>query len=219
MLPGPDQVIACPNCRGLARYFTLRSGNTFGARVWTDGKQVAPMLPRPPAVVKCLHCAKCYWLEDAEKIGEVGDWENSDQPVNPEWVNAEHVEEPTVLEYDAAIRAGLARDRTQERSLRILAWWRGNDPLRGDNEVPPDPPDPETFKAFRDNLEALVDLLDNDENDLLMKAEALRELGRFSEASRILNSVTSREFREVVRQLRERCECRDPQLSELSLEH
>ena len=37
MMPGPDQIIACPNCKGLARYMTLASGNTLDARVWTDG--------------------------------------------------------------------------------------------------------------------------------------------------------------------------------------
>jgi hypothetical protein len=44
MLPGPDQIVACPNCQGLEKYGTLVSGNTFAARVWTDGRQVAPML-------------------------------------------------------------------------------------------------------------------------------------------------------------------------------
>jgi hypothetical protein len=57
MLAGPDQIVACPHCKALAKYMTLMSGNTFGARVWTDGKQDAPMLPHPPAVVKCRQCA------------------------------------------------------------------------------------------------------------------------------------------------------------------
>src|SRR5690349_16185490 len=72
MTPGPDQIVACPHCQGLAKYLTLMSGNTFDARVWTDGKRIAPMLPQPPPVVKCRHCARCYWLADAKKIGTVG---------------------------------------------------------------------------------------------------------------------------------------------------
>ena len=32
MIPGPDQIIACPQCKGLAKYMRLESGNTFGAR-------------------------------------------------------------------------------------------------------------------------------------------------------------------------------------------
>jgi hypothetical protein len=71
MLPGPDQIIACPKCQALAKYMTLRSGNTFGARLWTDGKRAAPMLPLPPEVVKCQHCGECYWLEAADKVGRL----------------------------------------------------------------------------------------------------------------------------------------------------
>jgi len=33
------------------------------------GRQVAPMLPQPPAVVTCEICAECYWLKDAREIG------------------------------------------------------------------------------------------------------------------------------------------------------
>lgn len=71
MLPGPDQIIACPSCKGLAKYETLKSGNTFGDRVWTDGKRHAPMLPQPPAVVRCLRCNGMYWLSEAREIGTV----------------------------------------------------------------------------------------------------------------------------------------------------
>jgi hypothetical protein len=38
MLPVPDQIVACRNCPGLEKYGTLVSGNTLGARVWTDGR-------------------------------------------------------------------------------------------------------------------------------------------------------------------------------------
>jgi hypothetical protein len=56
MFPGPDNVIECPNCKAFGWYPTLLSGNTFGARRWTDSRMVAPMLPRPPAVTKGDEC-------------------------------------------------------------------------------------------------------------------------------------------------------------------
>ena len=74
MIPGPDVVVAYPRCGGLARYETLLSGNTLGARVWTDGKVEAPMLPRPPEVVRCGHCGGYYWLRQAEKVGYLKQW-------------------------------------------------------------------------------------------------------------------------------------------------
>ena len=68
---GPNQIVACPHCGALAHYRTLVSGNTLGAEGWTDGRQYAPMMVEPPAVVKCHACARCYWLADAKEVGVV----------------------------------------------------------------------------------------------------------------------------------------------------
>jgi hypothetical protein len=85
MVPGPDQIIACPKCKGLAYYITLKSGNTIDARVWTDGKMIAPMFLRPPTVVKCHRCAESYWRADAENIGILDRWRGAGEHVNPAW--------------------------------------------------------------------------------------------------------------------------------------
>src|SRR4051794_2450587 len=115
MILGPDQIVACPHCHGLAKYTTLGAGNTFGALVWTDGKQFAPMLPRPPAVVKCGHCSRCYWLADAEKVGTLGpSWGGEDGPADPSWDDAAEVEEPNEEEYYSAIEGEIAKDRKRE---------------------------------------------------------------------------------------------------------
>ena len=45
MLPGPQKAIYCPYCEQVLSYQTLSSGNTCGATRWSDGKQVAPMMP------------------------------------------------------------------------------------------------------------------------------------------------------------------------------
>ncbi|MGK2953559.1 MAG: hypothetical protein ACSLEZ_14410, partial [Thiobacillus sp.] len=60
MISGPDQIIACPKCKGLSKYMTLSSGNGFGARIWSDGRQYAPMCHGLPPVVKCHHCGEIY---------------------------------------------------------------------------------------------------------------------------------------------------------------
>ena len=219
MLPGPDQIIACPHCKGLTKYFTLISGNTFGARVWTDGKQVAPMLPRPPAVVKCHHCGKFYWLTDARKIGTVGQFPEQGGKINPTWLAAQEVKELTESEYYSALAGKLAKDQRQEKLLRILAWWRGNDVFRnaprplGDAVVA-------VSSAFRENLKALVILLDDqNENDRIMKTEILRELGEFESVKEILRSVTSGEFDAVVSQLLSLCESKDSCVRELQFKN
>ena len=48
-----------------------------------------------------------------------------------------------------------------------------------------------------------------DQNDLLMRAEVLRELGEFESAKEVLSRVTATEYTAVVHQLRSLCETRD----------
>ena len=70
MLPGPNQIVACPHCEALAQYETLTSGNTFGARVWTDGKQIAPMLG---SIAICVG----WLLPEGSVPGSLGRWNSS----------------------------------------------------------------------------------------------------------------------------------------------
>lgn len=216
MIPGEYQVVACPHCQGLAKYMTLTSGNTIGARLWSDGKEEAPMLPRPPAVVRCRHCAECYWLADAEKVGSLDPWNDEERPANPVWDAAQEVEAPTEEEYYRALRKNLAKDRQQERNLRVLAWWRRNDAFRDDSEAGAMAPMP---SPCRENLEALAGLLqEDDENDCIMRAEVFRELGEFDSARQILSRLTSSECAEVVRQLAALCDRGDACVRELHLD-
>ena len=136
MLPGPDKIVACPSCKGLAKYGTVMSGNTFGMRVWTDGKNIAPMLPSPPAVVKCFRCGELYWLSEADEIGTFDRWSEYDPQLDPEWAAADPVQEPMEEDYYPAIARGLAKTPQQEKFLRILAWWRSNDIFRDRPEAP-----------------------------------------------------------------------------------
>jgi len=215
MIPGPDQIIACPKCKGLARYMTLASGNTLDARVWTDGKMIASMLPLPPTVVKCHNCAELYWRADAERVGTVDRCRAVGEQVNPAWADAPKVEEPTEAEYYQALEKGLAKNAKQERVLRILAWRRKNDafrdkPLKGAQGISDGP------EEWRRNLEALARLLtEEDVNDCLMKAEVLRELGKFESAKQVLSRATSTDSAAVVRQLRSLCDAGDRCVREL----
>jgi len=213
MKPGPDQIISCPHCKGIAKYRTLTSGNTLGATFWSDGKKVFPMLALPPAVIKCQHCEKSYWLTDAEKVGTVKLRGEEDQKAHPEWTAAKQIEEPTEGDYYSAIEANLAKDRGQEKLLRILAWWRRNDAHRTQEEIKVSVSD-----TCRENLEALLRLIDqeNDE-DRLMKGEVLRELGQFEDAKQVLNSVASAKHAYIVRQIISLCANKESRVSKFQL--
>ncbi len=211
MLPGPNQIIACPHCRGLSKNSTLMSGNTFGARVWTDGKQIAPMLPKSPLVVKCIHCSDFYWLAEGKVVGTQS-WD--DQEVNPAWKTLDWPQELTEEEFYLSIDKSMALNLIQERTLRVLAWWRRNDDFR---DIPPEQKSiiPNT-EACKKNLQALARLLEEgDENDCLMRAEVHRELGDFISAKQILATISSAKFTAVAFQLRTLCDSGDTCVREL----
>ncbi len=217
VIRGSDQIIACPKCKGLAKHLTLSSGNDMGARVWSDGKRVAPMSPHPPYVVKCRHCGECYWLAEAEQVGTVGPWSGKKRKVDPAWTAALEVEEPTEEEYYLAIEKGLATDSEQERVLRVLAWWRRNDAFCDPSPAPAGGAANLSTDCSR-NLEALLSLLNHaDDSKRILKAEVRRELGEFESARQVLNGVTSSDYGNLVGQLLSMCESKDTCVREFRL--
>lgn len=219
MRPGPLQVIACPNCSAPAAYVTFASGNTFGAIIWTDGKCLAPMLRTPLLVVECGSCGECYWRTDARKVRQprsrlVGRGEPDRTRALPPGLK-----EPSEEAYLRALAKGLAATPRRLRTLRTLAWWRGNDAARTRTN-PSDATAPCRSEASRENLEALAGLLnERSQADRLVKAEIRRELGDFESALGLLRRVTMPRHASVVRQLRAMCEARDERVRPLQREH
>ena len=167
-------------------------------------------------MVKCHACAKCYWLTDATEIGVVARDFRAKEPVPEAWSKAPEVKEPSADEYLDAIEAGLAKDRAQEKSLRLLAWWRANDASRDWT------PDAERARAaspdgFRRNLRRLAELLTDDTDDeRVMKAEVLRELGQFKAAEAALGEVVSKDLDWVVERIRTLCRARNAKVAKLT---
>ncbi len=71
MIPGPTHIVGCPSCRAPHRLGSLMSGNTSGARWWSDGKREAPMLPMSPLVARCQGCGRYFWLDRGEPLGRI----------------------------------------------------------------------------------------------------------------------------------------------------
>lgn len=217
MLPGPDEIVACPHCAGLAKYQTLTSGNTLGLRMWTDGRQIAPMLPQPPPVVACRHCGKPYWLTEAKEIGELSVPPKPGKKVDPAWQAAEYVVEASEEGYYIALKDRLSRDPEVEKLLRTFVWWRGNDADRGlaSTEEGIETAFPEEFRA---NLSALEKLFSGKNmQERIMKAEALRELGEFAASLQILDTLKGQGFDLVVQQIRDLCEQEDTAVREVKM--
>jgi hypothetical protein len=70
MLPGPDLLYECPDCGNRIKSRSIGSGNTIGARFYSDGRMDAPMLPDMPDLIACLGCSGLLWLSKLQPIAE-----------------------------------------------------------------------------------------------------------------------------------------------------
>jgi len=214
LLPGPDLVIACPHCNALARHHTLRSGNTFGAILWSDGKLEAPMLPQFPDVTKCHRCKHFYWVEEAEvkrRIDFFGDTSSEKLDVKIEDVlkelrGIEPVKPLSIEEYIEAIESGVSSNAKRERYLRIHLWWETNDMIRRDPEAEVPTKYNEKLQYNFANLLILLD--EHVPDDKMMKAEILRETGCFEETIQLLDDIPEK-YRQIADKIIEFAKNRD----------
>jgi hypothetical protein len=195
MLPGPNLIKECPQCRQPFVQPTLLSGNTFGASFWTDGKREAPMLPETPWVVKCPTCSHLVWLDEAAKLGEEDPFGDPSR-----WPEARRFAELSEHDYLMALSKEATGSPEKIRYLRMRAWWAANDGFRRQ----PAERSASLSEEARRNMEALFSALSEAaEEQRLMRAELARELGRFEEAERLLSMKYRKELHHAVRRIAE----------------
>ena len=179
MMPGETIYRECPSCDGLLIERTLLSGNTFGARYWTDGKMDAPMLPQYPSLVRCAHCQTLLWLPEAR--------EHRFETPPQMFQNVEGARDPispTESDYLEAIDSGLAPDTEREIYCRVHAWHCFNDTRRDEKNATERS---ELSDVAASNMKKLFVMLDRMQPDQrMLRAEIARELGRFPEALGLL---------------------------------
>ncbi len=200
MTPGPTTIRKCSVCSKSIVEHTIGSGNTFGATFWTDGKRKAPMLPDQPWLVMCPHCHAPVWIDELEQLGEIEPWGKQDG----RFKDAITYELPSLDDYFAILEKGLETPG-KERYVRLRAWWAGNDTRRNKET--------EIHISAREasNLTAFAQMLDeSDANDLLMKAEVMRELGRFDDARTLLASSVDSNISQAAAIIRSLVEKADP---------
>lgn len=177
MDPGTMIIRKCSECAQLIKEFTFDGYNLYDARHWTDGKtnERRMFLLGEPRLVDCPHCHALLWLNEQQEIGEIECVSKGE-----EYEDAPYFEELTAAGYFEILKRDLT-DKAKVRYLRLRAWWFGNDERRESQEKIPLSEDEVS------NLQALAELLDEaDSSDRLKKAEIMRELGRFEEASHLL---------------------------------
>jgi hypothetical protein len=211
MTPGPTIIRECSACGKHIAQDTIASGNTFGARFWTDGKSDAPMLPDQPWLVRCGHCGALVWIDEQRQVGEIEPW-GPDAGDAGGFPDARPASTPTLRNYASLLEVGVS-DRRKLRYLRLRAWWAGNDSRRDvDHPMPLDALEVQNLREFL----ALLD--EGDGGDRLMKAEAYRELGDFAEAENLLGTEFDDELSEAVSIIRDLTRSRISAVAEMRLE-
>lgn len=178
-----------PGCRKPVKFESILSGNTYGTKVWTDGKREAPMLPDFPLLRISRTQGVMFWTEECEEIGRIGTGLSSGSREKWSWKSLDYAEEPSTDDYFAALESGIATTPEQVRYVRRRICWQGNDPIRrGESR--------DVSERYLANLRELSGLLsEEDENDRLMKAEICRELQLFDEALNLLREDFSEKVR------------------------
>jgi len=181
----------CPHCKThLAQEETV-SGNTIGAKLYTDGKREAKMLPDHPWLVRCPHCSNLFWVDEAVQVGSGFEAASGE-------INVLAPSEKEILNF----LEGLTLPKDKEIYLRMHAWWSANDAWRW---VPN--PKPVFSEAQIKNLEALSAILNEAEPiERILKAEIARELGHFDNSKNLLSFEFADQFNyaaSIIRQLAE----------------
>jgi hypothetical protein len=173
------------------------SGNTFGATLYSDGKQIAPMLPRFPNLTKCKKCNSTFWLSDLKEIGECG-WGANENPA--EWENAPYAD---FLNIEDLFRA-LNEYKDNEMSIRQDIWWSYNDRVRNNQKLFMEN-SPNDEAMWKENCESLIDLLDNnDTSQKIMIAELYRNLVQFEKCVEIIENLP-KDFDWIKKQFIDKC--------------
>ena len=168
MLPAHSALLRCPHCSALKEVLQLMSGNTIGATLWSDAKQIAPMLPRVSYIQRCPTCGKYFFRTQDVMAGTSNNYGGGtgDLP----------------LEYLKQALTQLQPTGNDEHILRINILWAFND--RYGNMEQSDIPI-EEWAYHIDNVQHLIEMGIDD----LFRAELYREIGDFEKAIQIFETL------------------------------
>lgn len=231
MLPGPVKIYQCPNCKSEIGVDTIRSGNTFGAILYSDGKTDAPMLPEEVKITKCSNCDNIFWLESKNIVKTVEPWDKD--KLYPE---AQKAEVLSLYDYILALEQNVFNSIKDEEYLRIRLMWKFNDRIRDywyfyennyefwcklyhkgeekglDNDkVSVNHKillrDKREKKIWKENILRIIELLaDGDDGKIIMIAELYRNLGEFEKSKTTLMNIENNELNWILKAIEEECD-------------
>ena len=192
-MPGNPRILVCPFCGKEKEIMSLISGNTFGAELWSDNKQIAPMLPEISYIQKCPHCGK-YYIIGRQEVKYAKDGYSFEKGL---------LTFPEMKEAFAQLSEEGFIDEKEEINVRMMLHHAYNDYYYRNGEKKDILE--EDKKLFRENG---LWLINNLITDNVMKAEFYREIGDMLTAKDILDSVVVEDgfLKQIVSSIRERLE-------------
>lgn len=209
MLPGPVKIYKCPKCDNLMSVNSLLSGNTFDSELYSDGKNIFPMLPEFPDLTICPKCKTIFWLSKTEKEG-VYEW---GEETNVKWKNADHAKFLTIKEYFLALEYLTDLTKEEELFIRERIWWAYNDRVRNRKELFESDGDDLTWQT--NNLR-LINLVNTGKDfDMIMTAELYRNMGNFEKSLEILNNINNPAHKELISLFMKECKLKNTKVFRL----
>jgi hypothetical protein len=206
MSPGPNIVTECHKCHGLFTQWTLRSGNTFTAKFWPDGKMNAPMMPEIPPLVVCPCCDDFVWTNDCDEIEEIYGYDETQE----KYPNIKTYKKPDIDVFMLALE-DKSLNKNREGYIRVKLMHFFNDENR-DMELPISKPSNIQMENYKRLLEIATK---GDANDTMLRAEIYREIGEFEKCLELLEKVKDEHFMTNVRALRDLCKNKDSRVMEI----
>ncbi len=202
MTPGPNKVLKTTRTGALVKIESLNSGSTAGARFWTDGKRVAPLMPDDSWLRRHPQSGELFWTDECEEVATEVPWGDSNEFPGVPFAN-----EPSLQDLQQVLASGDASDEEKERYVRMRLWWATNDPVRHGEPAP---------LKDHDNLKKLLTLLDqSNANQRLTAAEVCRELGDFDRATQLLEFAFPRPYQPAVQLIKTLAQQKDAEVHEL----
>lgn len=199
MIPGLTFIYECPACSHILKKGSLASGNTFGAKLYSDGKVDASMFSKYPDLTKCKKCNTLFWLSKLKSIGYY-EWYHT---ARPEWKIADKAEFLELDDYFRAIDSGMAKTPKQELYIRHKIWWAYNDKIRSGKNIFDDENDE---LKWNDNLNKLLLFIKpSNPNQKFMISEINRNLGNFDKCIEILQSIRKKDMAGIKEKLLYEC--------------
>ena len=202
MMPGNPQILICPFCGTEKQIMSLISGNTFGAELWSDNKQIAPMLPEISYVQKCPHCGK-YYITERQEVKYAKDGYSFEKGL---------LTYPEMKEAFTQLSEEGFLNENEEINVRMMLHHAYNDYYYRTEEKKVVSEEHKTL-SHKNGLWLINNLI----TDSVMKAEFYREIGEIDTARSILDSITVEDefLKRIVTAIKDRLEVNNCQVFKL----